>query len=601
VLYLGIPAYNEATTIGVLLWRLRTVLADVSREYEVVVYDDASTDDTVATLAPYARVLPLTVLQGARRLGTGGAMDALVRHVARTTRYPRRDGLLLLQGDFTDPPAIVPEFLRRFEGGADLVIGERRPLTDAPQSVRRLHRAARWVLRPFVGITDVQDLTASIRLARISVLRDLLKASGDAPVASGDGWAAQADFLLRAAPHARRIETIPVAPTFGVRTRASRREAWPDALALAKWAWANRGRRVEAKVVARTVDAPADGHESLEELEAARPAPPERRERTGDTADASPKRPRRDRGERSQSGDGHAGERERTSRSRGERSRSERSRGERSRSERSERSERSQRPEPAQREATTIPNGEPSSELTAPSDAGERGTTEAPTRKKRRRSRRSGRSGDDGSVRDAEGTDGVAPESEPRRAREPRRIAASDADPNPSARSALDDRARATDAEPSEADADVDDADLVESEPADADADRPRARRRRARRGRRRRGDAADGIEDAPGDAASEHGHAARQPGDAQDGSSGAAKGTSARRRTSDEADDHADDAREAPDEGESSEAARARRRRNRRGRRGGRRRQHGDGQTGDIAGGDGPSGDGSPPAEHGQ
>jgi glycosyltransferase involved in cell wall biosynthesis len=255
VLYIGIPAYNEATTIGVLLWRLRSVLAEVSREYEVVVYDDASTDQTAETLAPYSRVLPLTVIRGTQRLGYAGATDALVRHVARTTRYPRRDALLLLQGDFTDPPALVPEFLRRFEGGADLVIGERVSSGDAPKSVRRLWQASRWVLRPFVGISDVRDLTTSFRLVRIAVLRDLIKASGDAPIVAGDAWSANADFLLRTAPHARRVETIPVTPTFTVRTRESRRAAWPDAIALAKWGWSRRGQRIAAKVIVRAVEA----------------------------------------------------------------------------------------------------------------------------------------------------------------------------------------------------------------------------------------------------------------------------------------------------------------------------------------------------------
>jgi hypothetical protein len=293
VLFIGIPTYNEATTIGVLLWRLRTVLSDVSREYEVVVYDDASTDDTIAVLEPYTRVLPLTLLRGARRLGTGGAIDALVRHVARTTRYPRRDGLLLMQGDFTDSPAMVPEFLRRFEGGADLIIGERASAGDAPIPVRRLFAASRWVLRPFVGITDVRDLTSSFRLARITVLRDLLKATGDAPVASGDAWMAQADFLLRAAPHARRVETIPVTPTFGVRTRETRRTAWPDTLALAKWGWSHRGQRIAVKVIARTVEAPAELAEPVEVADVERPEKPERRERVAEPVE---KRGRRERG-----------------------------------------------------------------------------------------------------------------------------------------------------------------------------------------------------------------------------------------------------------------------------------------------------------------
>ncbi len=296
MLYIGIPAYNEATTIGVLLWRLRSVLADVSREYEVVVYDDASTDGTAKTLEPYTRVLPLTLLSGSRRVGYAGAIDALVRHVARTTRYPRRDALLLLQGDFTDPPALVPEFLRRFEGGADLIIGERATVGDAPTAVRRLWSASRWVLRPFVGVTDVRDLTSSYRLVRIAVLRDLLKSVGDAPVATGDVWAANADFLLRTAALSRRVETIPVTPTFGVRTRETRRAAWPDTMALAKWGWGRRGQRVVVKVIARTVEVPAEVDEAPIEAPE-RVAVPERSERP-DRGARGERRPRRESSER---------------------------------------------------------------------------------------------------------------------------------------------------------------------------------------------------------------------------------------------------------------------------------------------------------------
>ncbi|MBL0937312.1 MAG: glycosyltransferase [Gemmatimonadaceae bacterium] len=245
MLYLAIPAYNEVETIGVLLWRLRTVLAEFPREYEVVVYDDASTDETAEVAAQYERAMPVSVIRGRTHLGYAGAVEALLRDVAGRTRYPRRDAVLLLQGDFTDPPGMVPEFARRFEGGADLVVGERLVVADAPTAVKRLFKGAQWAMRPFVRVDGVRDLTASMRLMRISVLRDALRSVPGA-LLSGDSWTANADLLLHLVPHARRVEAVPLEPTYGVRMRETRRVAFRDALASLKWAWAARGRRAVA-------------------------------------------------------------------------------------------------------------------------------------------------------------------------------------------------------------------------------------------------------------------------------------------------------------------------------------------------------------------
>ena len=246
MLYLAIPAHNEVATIGVLLWRIRTVLAEFPREYEVVVYDDASSDDTAEVAEQYAHAMPVTVLRGATHVGYAGALDALIRHVAAQTRYPRRDAFLLVQGDFTDPPGIVPEFARRFEGGADLVVGDRMVVADAPVAVRRLFKAAHWAMRPFIQVDGVRDLTASMRLIRISALRELVRQAGAAPVCVGDSWTANADLLLKLVPLARRVESVPMEPTYGVRLRDTRRVAVRDALAALKWAWRARGRRAVA-------------------------------------------------------------------------------------------------------------------------------------------------------------------------------------------------------------------------------------------------------------------------------------------------------------------------------------------------------------------
>lgn len=244
MLYICIPAYNEAQTVGVLLWRIRKVFQEYSREYEVLVYDDGSTDATVETLRPYADVMPLTVLEGREHLGYNRALDALMRAASARTKYPRRDAMITLQADFTDQPEHLPELIKRFEGGADLVVAERAPSPAAPVPVRRLRWISSWVMRAGGGVAGVADPFGSLRLYRIALIRDLLKNAGTTPAVEGQGWAANLDLLRRAAPLARRMETVAVEPRYDVRARETRIRPWADGLALFRTGRTSRSRKV---------------------------------------------------------------------------------------------------------------------------------------------------------------------------------------------------------------------------------------------------------------------------------------------------------------------------------------------------------------------
>jgi glycosyltransferase involved in cell wall biosynthesis len=232
VLYICIPAYNEAETIGVLLWRIRKVFQEYSREYEILVFNDGSTDATLETLEPYHDVLPLTVLGGDRHVGYAAALDALCRAAAGRTRYPRRDALITMQADFTDQPEHLPELVKRFEGGADLVVAERTLPASTPQPVRRMRWIAGWAARTSASVSGVADPFGALRLYRISLIRDLVKNRAAAPLVQAEGWAANLELLRRALPLARRVETVSLDPRYDVRARETRIKPWADGFAL---------------------------------------------------------------------------------------------------------------------------------------------------------------------------------------------------------------------------------------------------------------------------------------------------------------------------------------------------------------------------------
>lgn len=243
MLYICVPAYNEAPTVGLLLWRMRSVMQDFAREYEIIVYNDGSTDATAETLKSYTEVLPLTILGGPKHQGYGAALDALVRAVSKRTRYPRRDGMLTLQADFTDRPEDLPELIKRFEGGADVVVAEREVSAAWPGPARMLRRVAPLIMRPFVNVPNVKDPFGTLRIYRISVLRDLLKEVGESPVVRSDGWSANVELLVGASRHARRIESAAFSPRYELRPRATRVRPWKNALALYRSARALRAAR----------------------------------------------------------------------------------------------------------------------------------------------------------------------------------------------------------------------------------------------------------------------------------------------------------------------------------------------------------------------
>ncbi|MES2123325.1 MAG: glycosyltransferase family 2 protein [Gemmatimonadota bacterium] len=246
MIYFCIPSHNEASTIGLLLWKIRRVLEDSGREYQLLVGDDGSTDATTEVLVPYAKSLPLTVLRSETRLGYAATIERLLQEALRRSDRHKRDAAIILPADFAADPADLPEFLKRLDSGADVVVGE-ATLQGEPDRWRRMVRAwAPRLLGRRVRVPGVRDVVSGFAAFRLVALRNAFREKPGAWLAT-DGWAARAELLAWAAAGARRVETVSVVERMDRHQRESRYQAW----SLARELWAARQHLVAPPVTAK--------------------------------------------------------------------------------------------------------------------------------------------------------------------------------------------------------------------------------------------------------------------------------------------------------------------------------------------------------------
>ena len=142
------PAFNEAANLPALYERLVAAMREVGGDWEWIVVDDHSRDDTFAVIEALA--LRDARVRGFRLSRNSGS------HVAITCGLHQvdSDAAVMMAADLQDPPETLATMVARWRQGAQVVWATRR-VQPGEASHRGFAALYYWTMRRLVGMTEM--------------------------------------------------------------------------------------------------------------------------------------------------------------------------------------------------------------------------------------------------------------------------------------------------------------------------------------------------------------------------------------------------------------------------------------------------------------
>ena len=156
-----VPAFNEEATLPELHRRLTAVLATLTVDWEILYVNDGSRDRTLDIVNGFddPRV---AVIDLSRNFGKEIAMTAGLDHA-------RSDAVVVIDADLQDPPELIPEMVRKWKEGFDVVFAKRTARDGETFLKKATAKAFYGVLRRISEVSIPEDVGDFRLLSRRAV------------------------------------------------------------------------------------------------------------------------------------------------------------------------------------------------------------------------------------------------------------------------------------------------------------------------------------------------------------------------------------------------------------------------------------------------
>lgn len=162
-----IPVYNEGENIPLLYGELIKVFNGLKEKYdfEIIFVDDGSEDGSIKILEDLAeKNEKVKVIQFSRNFGKEAATSAGIYEA-------KGEAALMIDADLQHPPELIPEFIEKWERGADIVIGVREK-NRGETMIKKIGSSLFYKIMNFIGDTKIMKHATDFRLIDRKVIKE---------------------------------------------------------------------------------------------------------------------------------------------------------------------------------------------------------------------------------------------------------------------------------------------------------------------------------------------------------------------------------------------------------------------------------------------
>ncbi len=178
-IFVLLPAYNEAASIPALLPRIKAALH--GRDYEVVLVDDGSHDETAKLAEQYGIGMPLTILRHPINRGLGETIRDGIEYCVSAGKAG--DVMVRMDCDDSQDPSYIMSFIEKIRAGADVVVASRYQEGGGQSGVHGYRNWLSWgaglFMKAFFPIKGMRDYSSGYRAYRWEILNRAIAVYGN--------------------------------------------------------------------------------------------------------------------------------------------------------------------------------------------------------------------------------------------------------------------------------------------------------------------------------------------------------------------------------------------------------------------------------------